>query len=336
MAWRHVGIGVAIMVGALAVGLGLAVMGGLVATPTATIDGDPSWQVQTADRPAIGSDVHVDRPHRFGTVSINQTITLNELVVAEQRHHDIADASGTTVTSLETSIEENLNEWWRAYVSDDETIHLSIESTMDFSFARTTTSNLTTVQRTALNDSMPFVDAVDRQLDDLAGTYNATDRNIAPELYETALLNPGVSWRIEEHTPPALRLSYAKQNHGELAAPAVPESVNGTITANDIELFEIASEPDHVAGTELLGAGQGDNIAIGITLEPVNVDEWFIEHVKQGERSSISVSLELTFVHPEVGITTTAATEGVTCELQTALLVDQEEGLIECKRPWEE
>lgn len=319
----------------VAVGIATAFAVGVVGVPATTTE-DPRFATDESDSVVIRSTLTIDNPNVVSPPTevfrVNQTVTVNGVQMGDIDEDIRRVPRGTTHHIVEVPLEgQTFVTWWVGYVDADETLHLSVHDTSSYGVGPIRTDQAETMTATAFANETPILATFDLAVQDIAGRYAM--EGLSPEMAEVTVMNPRVEWHIAETTRSTLRLSYAIRNTGQLHVPTVPISVSGEVTVDGTTVFDIRGTPERIAGSSSIGAREGDNMAIGIHLYPVDLEP-LLRHYSGNERSHVAVQLRLEYLEETTGIRYTIPETGyleARCTMQSDLVTEQEAGLTACE-----
>lgn len=347
-----VGVGVASVAVLLGVGSVALVVAGLVPR----VLGRPSVEVVDVGRwePAAGNRIEVVTTVRVTDVSpvlaavgdklrARYHIDMNGIRVASGRKDGIElDADGT-LQLRSTIVHENVPALWASYVQNDESITVKTGGELGFGPRGLLSVPIPPVERQVLDDETPVVDALtsaaDRIADDYALDAGTLGNNLTGGLLDLGSASPAIGYEIErgwatwsevtdEETTVVLHFDI--RNGGHVPVPSVPEALDVMLEMNGVALFTAPDRGASLADATSeppLAPGERRRVEYPITVDNEKVDAWFRRHVRNGERTHLTASVQLVFQSPVVGASVTLPPDRVptvTCEVQTGLLVDQE------------
>ncbi|MEF8756827.1 MAG: LEA type 2 family protein [Halobacteriales archaeon] len=339
------GLGRKLAAGALA--LALVVAGlyatGVVGTPSAGVADVGDWGEVTESETEIMTTLWVNNPNPVGAsvddVRADYRVAMNDVTVAEGTKGGVEIAPGNNTVELRTYVRnERLRDWWVAYVRADETIRMRATGTVTVGTPLGDTEvRLPAQRRTMLEDRTPVISALSEAARDLEGTYT---RGVALGGQEVnagyEIRNADARWGSVNRSETVVIVSYDVHNPGDVPVPAVPDGVRADVSMNDVDMFSGgtgAASPRDVATDALIEPGETRTVSLAIRMDNGNVDDWFRSHVRNGERTDVDVRLRLRFTSERLGTTFDVPEVGpavVDCDLQTAILVDDQTTSTSC------
>lgn len=301
-----------------------------------------------------------------GSVRASYDLTLNRVALAEGRTRGIEAPPGNGTVVLSTDIfNDRLPAWWVNFVRNDETIPVTAEPRATVEAGPFTASPaLPTTNRTLLSESTPVRSALSGVASRAEGNYTRTvSADRAGSLVEGSLVDDtgvdgvtgdGVTvgyevrrgwatWGTVSENRTVVNFHFRVHNPSEtVAVPAEPENLRASVDMNDVDLFDARGDDATLANPEnfstregidgrVIAPGETKEVVYAVEMDNERVDEWFTSHVRRGERTAVRVEFSLAF---GVGETTFRVPEesrlAYTCELRTAILVDDKETATTC------
>lgn len=245
---------------------------------------------------------------------------------------------------LQTTIEHgNIPELWATFVSSDETIAVTTGGEIAFGPWGLVTVGIPSVERTVLDDETPVVDALSSAADGIADDYALDTGSLVSQLTDGLLrfgsTSPAVGYAIErgwatwgEVTPAETTavFHFDVRNRGDVPIPSMPEVLDVRLEMNGVALFTARHEGASIVDATAeppLAPGERRRVEYPVTMDNEKVDTWFRSHVRNGERTDLTASVQLVFRSPVFGAALRippGRVPTVTCDVQTGLLVEQE------------
>ncbi|MFB6178958.1 MAG: hypothetical protein ABEI77_04460 [Halorientalis sp.] len=278
-----------------------------------------------------------------GRLHARYHIDMNGVRLATGETDGIELSAGPETIELRTSIEhENIPDLWATYVAGDESITVTTGGEITLGPWGVLTVAMPSIERTVLDEETPVIDALSGAADGIADDYSLDTGAIVSQLtdglFRLGSASPAVGYEIERGWASWDSVSTARttvlfhfevRNRGDVPIPSVPEVLDVTLEMNDIEMFtaqnngatlvDAMSEPP-------LAPGERRHVEYPIMMDNEKVDTWFRTHVRNGERTELTASVQLVFRPPMLAASVTLPPDRVptvTCDVQTGMLVDQ-------------
>jgi len=316
--------------------------------PTGTLEDVGSWTTGSDGQVGVESTVRVRNRNRVLSALGRRfraayVLELNGVRVARGDRDRLQVPFGTETVTLQTEVEtDQIPPWWVAFVAADETIDLAAGGTIGLDSALLPTTSLPQVHRELLTDETPIIDALTAAADDLTGRYTIDSGRLVERL--TAGLLPlgeaGVTvgyeiergwatWADVTAEQSTVRFHFAVRNAGDVPVPALPQSIQMTVDANEITLFRTDD-----SGTDLVEAateppldpGESRVVEYPVRMENEHLGAWFQSHVTNDELTHLDVRLSFAFQPPGLDVPVSIPPDGVrtvSCTVQTGILIDQ-------------
>ncbi|PSP33623.1 hypothetical protein BRC64_03060 [Halobacteriales archaeon QH_10_67_22] len=359
---------VAVVVLLLALVAGVAFY--VLAAPSVGVEDVGDWGEVTDERTEVVTTLWVNNPNALGltpdgNAAVTYDLTLNRVDLASGETQGLAVPPGNDTLSLSTDIRnERLPAWWVNFVRNDETIPVRAEPTATVTAGPLTASPaLPTMNRTLLEDETPVRSSLSAAASETEGRYTRTvstdalsDQDPVGGVVDESGASEEVTvgyevrrgwaqWGTVSENTTVVEFHFRVHNPSEtVPMPAEPDALGATIAMNDVDLFEATSDdatlqnPENFSTREAVAGrviepGETREVVYEVEMDNERVDEWFTSHVRQSERTDVRVEFELvlgagetTFRLPEDGA-------AYTCEMQTAMLVDDQETRTTCGEP---
>jgi len=313
------------------------------------------WGEVTDERTEVTHTLWVDNPNPVGVdigdeITLDYQVQLNGVQFANGTKEGIDVSSGNNTVEVRSDIQnENLPELWVRYVRADETIHYRLESEARIAAGLSTTKELPTQNGTALENDRPVIEAANQSVAATEGEYT---RSVDPDDLPGDALPGGIV--DEESVTVGYEVREARAEWGEVTdeqttmlvhvtlhnpsetviEPGVPDGLAFAIDVNDNRVLEADGEalsPRNVDRDDVLLPGETRTYTYEVRMDNERVDEWFTSHVRQGERSDVSVTFQLQFAIGDATITVPRESPiTYDCQVQTGILVDGQETDTDC------
>ena len=314
-----------------------------VGRPTVTFERVGEWVVDDEGL-AVRSTLRVaDLGPLTAAVADGATLAyrleLNGVPLASGERSDLALDAGTERVTLTTVVDtDRLPVWWAAYVAADETVDVTAAGSLTLALPIAPSVPVPAVSYRLADGETPIRDALSAAATDLVGEYTVDPTGLLGDL-TGGLFDPGgpgapVGYEIEaadirwgevtaERTTVVLDLTVS--NPGPVPVPVVPAAVRLTAALNGRQLFATTEAGATLADAAdpPLAPGERRTVSYPVTTATGDAADWFVDHVRAGERSTLIVRLGLAFEVPGVGTTVSVPADGVvtaTREIETDIL----------------
>jgi LEA14-like dessication related protein len=308
---------------------------------------DAEWSTDDRETVGVVTTVRAENPNSFAIedVSLDYRMSLNGVTVAAGNRTGIGLPPGETTIALPARIDDDrLADWWVAHVRANETLtyRVSVDARVDA--AGLTFERNRSIDGRLFEEQRPVLAAVSAAAARTEGRYARTFEALglsATVGYE--LVGTDAEWGRVSRDRTVLRVRYTVRNAGDVAVPAVADGLNLTVETEAGRLFRTTDpgiDPGD-AGGSLLDEGETRTVTVRLALDNDRIDEWFLGHVRRGERSRLTASVGLRFRLPAstpglsepVAVTVPPGGLAVAvCRIRTAVLVDREPS-VDCTRP---
>lgn len=332
----------------LVVGVIIAFQFGLLPWPAVAVEDPGDWGSVTAERSEVLTTLRVENPYPFRlqagyALDIDYAVTMNGVAMGEGRRNYLAIPQGTSRVVQSTFLDnDRLDEWWRAYVAAGETLRLTVDGSAAFQTPLgTVTYDLPGVERVRFENRRPIADSVAGALNRLEGRYVSEQQlrvgglrgnfTVGVVVEETR-----VRWTQTHGNGTALRVALRVHNPSEVVPLVLDADALGVrFAANGVVLAEKnATAPvfADVTQREVLSPGETRTVVVRVPIKEAHIDDWFVRHVRRGERSRLQVTVDLAVRPPGGSETLRFPPDGVQyrCSMRTGLLVDGQEARSTC------
>jgi LEA14-like dessication related protein len=246
---------------------------------------------------------------------------MNDVVLGEGNRTGISIAKGNQTKTVRTDLyNDRLPGWWVEYVRANETIHTRVSATVRAS-AGLSASHTFTQERTMLDGETPMIDAMSAAASSAEGNYPDGPAT----LYEVR--RGWATWGEATQNSTVVDFHFRVHNPAPVPVPARPDGLRATVAMNDVAV--IRSEGTEFSAGDLgldstLQPGETREIVLSVEMDNRKIDDWFVSHVRNDERTDVSVEFQLGFENPQTGGEIVLPPEGITydCRFQTGILVD--------------
>jgi len=295
------------------------------------------------------------------SVEVSYQLTLNDVQLATGGKSGISVPSGNNTVPVSTYLHnEDIAPWWVSFVNDNETIPVRAESTAKLDGMVSATADLPTYETTLLTNSTPVITALSEVASGTEGEYTETlsgdeleDRlgsSVGDDLVSDGSLTDTESevtvgyeiregwaeWGEVDENTTTVYFHFRVHNPGDVPVPASPENVGINVDMNGVEMFSGQANDttlvnadefavDDSLGGRVLEPGETQNAVYAVEMDNDKIDDWFRSHVTNGEQTDIRTEMKLVFSIGDVEFAVPAENPiAYTCELQTAILVDDQ------------
>lgn len=334
---------VLIFAGAL---IGVAVYTGVVAKPTAGVTDLGDWGQVTEDRTEVITTLWVQNPNPLGvkignSVTASFNLTLNGIFLATGEKSGIKIQPGNNTVQISTYIlNEQLPPWWVAFVQNNETIPLRAEATAHIDAGPLSTAiDLPPQEKTLLDNATPVINALSQAAASAEGNYTETVGTApAEETVGYVILRGWATWGDIDEEQTRVLFHFRIHNPSDtVAIPAVPDGIGMSVDMNGIRMFRAQSEemsPQNVDGDSVIPPGETQEVVLQVEMDNTKIDDWFRSHVKKGEQTEIETQFQMVFSVNRLAFRIPEESDSTySCQLQTAILVDDQTTSTDCLQP---
>ncbi|QSG07682.1 LEA type 2 family protein [Halapricum desulfuricans] len=267
---RTVVVAVVVSLGLIALLVTVLVATGVLAQPTVESI-DSQWGEATNETTQIETQAIVDNPNPIGipgVVSVEYTASLNDIVLVDNEKSGIGLSPGKNTIEFTAAMDnDRIADWWVTHINGDERSTMTIEPT---------------VSGPGVSQSLPDQTS-DIETDLLAGLNTAEPQPVgtSDREYFTAE-STSVEWG--EATPQVAPLDIRSMLRNEQPVPITIREISYDVSIGGVTLAN-GSQDD---GTTI-GPGESGVVDPTIDLDNSRMDEWWVSHVENGERSTLSV-----------------------------------------------
>jgi len=302
--------------------------GGAFEAPTAGVVEEGEWGAVGEERTEVVTTVWIDNPNPVvaaaGTpVTVEYGVAMNGVTLAEGER-GLSLQQGNQTREITVALRnDRLQEWWVEYVRSDETVTTDIEATARGGVGPARDSFTIERETTHLANETPMIDAVEGAVSDLEGSYVDGEGDPLAEVREVT-----ATWGPADADTTTVRVRATVHNAGDEPLPAAAfEDLAATVRANDVVLVDVDRRAVALADVdteETIAPGETRTVTFRVPMDTDRVDDWFRSHVRNGERTDLSVRVQATVEDPATGRVVTVPRGDATydCAFQTAILVD--------------
>ena len=254
------------------VGLGAALSTGVLTTEPPSVESiHNEWGDVSAERTEIRTTIAVNNPNEIsipGVAGVSYAVAMNDVTVARGESGAVGLSPGRNELTLTTAIDnQKIPAWWASHINNGE---------------ETTVSLSPKIRVAALSQSLP---AQERTFStDLLASFDS-DSGRPVEIGNRTLLTvegTSASWghATESETP----LDFAGTVRNPNDAPLEFSKIGYTVTMNDVTVAQGTTD-ERVE----IGARSTETIRINSTLDNDKLDEWWVSHIENGERTRLDV-----------------------------------------------
>jgi LEA14-like dessication related protein len=300
------------------------------------------------------------------SVSVSYQLYLNDVNLASGEKAGIRIPSGNNTVQTSTYIQNRkIQPWWVAFVQNNETVTLGADATVSVSGPVSASTDISIPERTLLEDETPVITSLsgaasgfegrhtesvsrERLLDRtgiewtglLAGGYVTEGDTEATVGYE--IQDAWAEWGAVNEETTTVYFNLRVHNPGDVPVPATPDHLGADVEMNDVEMFSAQANdtslqnPDDFATGEVIGErvirpGETKVAVYAVEMDNEKVDDWFRSHVSNDERTDVRTELQVVFTVGELAFSIPEDNPvAYTCQLQTAILVDDQNTTTNC------
>lgn len=339
---RKVGV-VVLVIAIIVAGIGVAFFTGILGTPSAGLKDHGDWGNVSQERTEVITTVWVNNPNPIGlkigsSTSVSYQLNLNGIAMANGEKAGISIPSGNSTISISTYIQNsNIPPWWVAFIQNNETLEIRAESSAHIEAGPlTTTVDLPTQRKTALQDSTPVINALSQAAAAAEGNYTKPMPTGDKVGYQ--IRRGWAEWgRVTNETTTVLFHFRVHNPSRRVPVPAVPDGLGMSVDMNNITMFRAQGDefsPKNLDGDSSIQPGETQEVVLEVQMDNSKIDDWFRSHVRKEEQTQIRTRLQLVFSYQD---TTFRIPEergpAYTCQLQTAILIDNQNTATNCGQP---
>ncbi len=281
---------------------------GLVGVPTVErVDGE--FGAVNDSQTEVRATLTVDNPNPIGTRAVDVTadyvVRANGVELARGRDDGVAVAPGTSTETVTAWMDNAvIPRWWASHVRNGERTTVDVDARVTIGVLGYSTD--VTRSRTVETDLLSSFESTESRPIDADVPFAAD-----PVLY---LNETRASWGDVDANRTELELAADAYNPGEYDVPVA--RIGYTITMNDV----VVGEGETASGT-VLESGEETTITATTAIEHDRLDEWWVTHLENDQRSELRVEFEGRIELP-TGSTVTVPLEALTYEetVETDLL----------------
>ena len=311
---------------------------GVLGVPSVTVEDPGDWGNVSENETEVETTLSVSNPNPIGVtlssgIDANYFVQLNGIEVVTGEREEIAIPKGDSTIRLVSTIDnQKLVPWWREYVRANETIDITASGAAEIDALLSTTIEFPEYEQTVLEGQRPVISAFDAGVSSMEGNYT---RDVALGTVGYQIRDASARWGPVSNRTSLVYVDYRIHNPGDVPVPLVPDGFQMAADANDISLFQAGRESmsvQNVDGDALLPPGETRTVTYTVNMSNEQVDDWFVSHVERSEQTTLTIRPQLTFDIARTGneITIPQDGAGYTCELQTAMLVDDQNTSTTC------
>ena len=309
-----------------------------------------------------------------GTADVSYELTLNDVFLAEGRAQELDVPPGNETLTLSTEVRnQRIPQWWVNFIQNNETIPVRAEPSATVEVGSVTASpGLPTLNETLLQDSTPVSSALSQVASGAEGehtetfssdrvesrvTSDLTDQDAPNQVREAVIRNEvtvgyeiqrgWTTWGEVSQDRTVVYFHFLVHNPSDVVAvPAEPENLGATVEMNDVELFTAQGDQttlqnpknftlNEAIGERVLAPGETKEVVYAVEMDNQNIDDWFVSHVQRDEQTDIRTEFQLVFSNGETTFRIPEDSPAAyTCELQTGILVNEQDTETTCLQPY--
>jgi len=294
--------------GVVVVALGAAVALGVFGVPTVENVDNRFGEVNDTTTVVV-TDLQVNNPNPVGTgfldTSATYTVRMNDVRMAEGERGSIGLSPGQNELRLQTYMDnQRIPDWWVTHIRNGERTDVSIDARVR---SGTLGQGVTIQQGQTINTSMieRFNSTETRAVDSNSPVFED------PMLYvnETSGRWGNVT---ESETP--IRTSLVAYN--PKSVPYTVTQISYEITMNNITVGQGTSDQEYI-----IEPGTSEEIATRTAIRNSNLDEWWVSHLRNDERTELRIQFAATI---EVEDPTSVTGETLTLDVPLSAITHEE------------
>ncbi|WP_158055511.1 LEA type 2 family protein [Halorussus halophilus] len=254
------------------VGLGAALSTGTLSTTPPSVESiENEWGEVSADRTEIRTTIAVNNPNKVsipGVAGVSYEVAMNDVTLANGKSGGVGLSPGRNELTLTTGIDnQQIPSWWASHINNGE---------------ETTVSISPKIRAVGISQSVPTQKQTFST--DLLASFNSQSGQPVQVGNRTLLTveSTSASWghATESETP----LNFAGTVRNPNDSPLKFSKIGYTVRMNDVTVAEGTTDE----GVEV-AARSTETIRINSTLDNGKLDEWWVSHIENDERTRLDV-----------------------------------------------
>ncbi|QLK27740.2 LEA type 2 family protein [Natrinema zhouii] len=242
---------------------------------------DNEWGTVTNDRTEVETQIGVDNPLllRVGDAAadVSYTVSMNDIEFATEQENRVSLAGDESTVTVSTWLDNNeIPAWWASHVTNNETTTVRVEPdvVVDYAGLRLPADEWTQTQTVHTDLLEPLETNESQEFQAYGRTVLVADETNAEWGNTTANRTPiDASATVTNPTPiplPITEIRYTIQ-------------LNGIVVGEGVTAQQTVLEPDSTQPLEATAA-----------IDNSRLDEWWVTHLRNDERSNLTVDFDAT------------------------------------------
>jgi LEA14-like dessication related protein len=251
---------------------------GQYASPTVT-DTTIDWGRITEEKSAVITTVRVESPDGaaatdLATLSASQFVTINDIPVASNTTRIGSLDSGTDEIRSRVALDNSkVPQWWARHVNNDERSTIRAASSLEADLGTTTVEVRNTTRRNSIETNV------------LEGFSDETERPVRVGGVEAATIQQTrATWDRATAERSPIELDVTVRNN--VPVPVSIEELQYRMEMNDVTVGDGTAPESYT-----LAAGETRRMTFTIVVDSQRMDEWWVSHIRNGERTRTSVDI---------------------------------------------
>lgn len=332
----------------------IATGGAVVATssvPTFEVKDIGDVESVSENQTTIESEVSVNNsnfypiPAGFVGVSYDTSIDGIEIVNGEVNPPSVKSRQVTDVSFNSTIDNRKIPDVWVSYLESNESAQVKLNATIGITSPIKKDVYTASINRQIEPENPPVQSALSESASSLEGNYtrnvSLSDNPLTSGLEIDASVVVG--YRVEnatmyvkdvEKNRTTLILDMKLRNPSKtVPVPSEPDNLGASIKANEIELVEAEDSNTTTSGDteQVILPQESKQVKYEVELTNQKIDEWFVSHLENKERTQLDVKFELVFSSEgqEFRIPSDNSSQ-YSCTIQTNIFYEDKEQSFEC------
>ncbi|WEL19491.1 hypothetical protein [Candidatus Nanohalococcus occultus] len=299
-----------------------AYQAGIISVPEFGVEDRGDWTEVSDERIGIESTAGIenDNPVSFNLsrLEVKYKLNMNGIRLAEGLKKGIAIREGNQSLKIESYLyQQKIPQWWISHIRNDEQTNVKI----DFSVRRRIFGLPLRLNGISYSTSIntDLESTLDKAMKSMEGNYSGPD--IAGiEGTGTEIKVKGGSAEFGKVTKERTTINAEAEIENPNPYPVPTPRLSGAISLNDVDLANITSGPIRSLDKTRIDPGETETLEFKASIDNQKIDNWLVEHIKDGERSGGQIDLFLVFELNGVSFKIPTASCGF--NVQTGIFVD--------------
>ncbi len=331
---KKVGIAVAVVLLVLVLAVGYLAL--TFQPPDATVEDEGEWGDVNESSTEVVTTIQVENNNDYAislgnNVGAQYYLYFNDVRVATGEKRGVSLPQGESEIELRTYIEnEQLVPWWAEFVRDNETIEMDTTVVADASFVGQSFSrNFSLEQRTMLEDRTPIINSFSSAASEAEGRYTV---DAGADEVGYVVERGYAEWAEVEDDQTTVLFKFEITNPSDtVPIPAEPDGFRANIQMNGVNLMNASGDEFETrSSTEMIQPGETRTVVYAVQMDNEKIDDWFRTHVRNDEVTDVEVNFQMQFDVQGERFAVPPGGATYECELQTGMLVDDQETSSTC------